>query len=934
MYRWILTLLPLAMGVAGCSGKDEPAIDTGSTSGDGRDGDFFYDTADTASGEDTEPQDTEPPGDRDGDGTTDDQDCAPDDPNIYPGAQEICDGLDNDCDDATDDGDLDVTGTSLWYPDGDGDGFPDEDGEPVSACEPPPGYAGLEEGNADCDDDDATSWPGGDEVCDGADNDCDGEIDNDPLDAGWYYEDADLDGYGDPAAANRGCDQPEGTVDNDDDCDDTQSTVWPGAEEFCDELDNDCDSLIDEGDAEDATWYIDADGDGWGSTADSLEACEQPEGYVLNVGDCDDSPFTGGGTWPGADEYCDGVDNDCDGRLDDNAVDTSPWYADLDEDGFGDEADAETACEAPDGYVSGDAGYDCDDTDAAVNPDALEICDGIDNNCDEVVDDDAIDRDTWYGDGDGDGWGDEGDQALACEQPDDYVARAGDCDDGAASVHPEASETCDEVDEDCDDAVDEDASDATTWYYDGDRDGYADGEVSVEACDAPVGYIAGGGELDCDDSEAGIYPGAAEICDDTDQDCDDAVDEEALDATDWYADDDRDGYGDPDDSQASCAQPTGYTDVDGDCDDADGEINPGVSEQCDEVDNDCDTSVDEGLTLFTFYEDADEDGFGDPDAAVSACGAPEGYTGNGEDCDDGDGTIYPGAVETCDGADEDCDDAVDEDASDAITWYVDADGDGYGVDTSSVEACEQPGGYADNHEDCDDNPFTGGDAYPGGEEICDGLDNDCDGEVDNDAADASDWYLDADLDGYGGADREPTTSCDDPSTGYSSYTTDNEDCDDLDDGVNPGASESCDAFDEDCDAVVDEDGGCPCDLEHYGDHAYLLCTTTRQWSDASDDCTADNYDLVTIDDSDENLWLEGVLSAYGAYEWWMGYNDIAVENSWVWASGSSASFTAWHSGEPNNSGGGADCGLLRKWSDEEWADEACDEYRYFVCESP
>lgn len=163
-------------------------------------------------------------------------DCDDSDSQIYPEQSETCDGLDNNCDGSVDEGVF-----VDFYADADGDGF--GSGEPQAACTDQPPFVPAATQGGDCLDTDAGVYPGADEFCNGLDNDCDGDIDEDPVSGPTWYSDADSDGYGDPASALVACIQPSDTVALGSDCDDANTSVYPGAPEICgDGILNDCDA--------------------------------------------------------------------------------------------------------------------------------------------------------------------------------------------------------------------------------------------------------------------------------------------------------------------------------------------------------------------------------------------------------------------------------------------------------------------------------------------------------------------------------------------------------------------------------------------------------------------------------------------------------------------------------------------------------------------
>lgn len=157
------------------------------------------------------------------------------------------------------------------------------------------------------------------------------------------------------------------------------------------------------------------------------------------------------------------------------------------------------------------ASEDCADGDADIRPGAEERCNGLDDDCDGMVDEDAVDAGLWFPDRDGDGFGDEEAAFRACTQPSGAGQTGGDCDDTTATVNPDRPEQCNGRDDDCDGDTDEaGAAGEQTWFRDADGDGFGDPTGAVTACDAPAAHVLDA--TDCDDTRAEAYPGAPEDC--------------------------------------------------------------------------------------------------------------------------------------------------------------------------------------------------------------------------------------------------------------------------------------------------------------------------------------------------------------------------------------------------------------------------------------
>lgn len=615
------------------------------------------------------------------------------------------------------------------------------------------------------------------------------------------------------------------------DCNDGNASINPNASESCDSIDNDCDSLVDDNDVNvsgQKTYFRDSDNDGFGSASVSTKTCSTtaPSGYVTNSTDCNDASAS---INPSAQEICNSIDDDCDSQTDDadsSVTGQKTYFRDADGDSFGTASSTTKTCAsaAPVGYSNNNS--DCNDGNASVSPVAQEICNSIDDDCDNQIDDadnSIVGQSTYFQDADNDSFGNANTSTKTCASsaPTGFVANNKDCNDGNAAVNPSAKEICNSIDDDCDALIDDSDSSVTgqkTYYADSDADGFGNPSSTKLTCSSqiPSGYVTN--NTDCNDADRKVNPNAQEVCNSIDDDCDAKTDDADPSVTGqftYFVDADKDGYGSASTTTDSCSltAPSGFSAEAGDCNDADSTVNPKVTETCDSRDNDCDGLVDDADGSVqgqkTYYQDSDGDGYGGTKTKLTCSStAPSGYVSTSTDCNDSSVSIHPGATDVCgDGIDQDCN------GSDLSCSTVDNDLDG----------------FTPNQGDCNDNNAS---IHPGASEVCsDNIDQDCSG------SDLSCNAVDADKDNYtpnqgdcndnnpaihpgaadvcgDGVDQDCASgdlSCNDVDNDLDTFTENEGDCDDADIDINPNAEEiPYDDVDQDCDLAdltdVDSDG--------------------------------------------------------------------------------------------------------------------------------
>ena len=797
------------------------------------------------------------------------EDCDDEDDAVYPDADELCDGQYNNCNgyDSDGNGSLD----EAYDPDGSPDGEIDDDGDGFANCD------GFEDSDEyDCDDEDATRFPGAEEICDGQFNDCDHHLIDDFL-----------------GAASTGC----YCTDPDGDTTSTCTDAIDGTGSSCTPIDDNSDNVIDDFvtglisgtstfySAEVACYCPLADGT-IDLDLDGLSDCFTPDGVRCEIDDYDtdnngiidnliEDPLNAGATSSLGTLQIDSPTSFYVGAAaEDNAFTAPPDEYDDDGDRYVECVDYSTS--TWEGKSTTVGGSDCDDVNSwakSVYPGATEFCDGVYNDCDEVVEGDYDDRDppADESDDDGDGW-------VECTN------------DGASWRHPDTNpELYADEDEDCFCDV-EDCSDSSAVCLDADGESCSPTLSGITVCLPAAGYE------DCDDTDDTVYPTADELCDGQYNDCD-ASSYSASGAPSDEVDNDGDAYVDCDSDGVTWAgdeEPDGY----GDCADDDDTRYPGATEVCDGVFNDCTSSLlldfagVQGVDCFCSDTDGEIDTDGD---GTSDCLTSDGVTCDPKDLD-GDNYMdhflvteksissifyysaeYAAACLCPDSAGEAVD-CVDLTGKECTPWSTSS---GYmtdfttlstprtidGTDYYSVEDLESSAGVTWDEEACycttsnclvDDDGNSVSDCYTAGGDLCrisdidpsdNGVADDCvptpTGEAGPLDPTDSEAVVFANMTGLDVDDDAPPDEIDDDDDRYVECEYDSttwqgseaipvkggSDCDDLDDNgearyVYPGASEYCDGvfnncngYDEDGDGEVDEaySGSAPPSIEVDGD---------------------------------------------------------------------------------------------------------------------